>query len=532
MKKTIRFCGLILCSIATLWASQSVRAQINIVPKPESISVGEGTFLMSAKTPLLVGHNDIKSTGELFVALLEPIVGSKLKVRHGTPNDGAISLELNKSLAGEQYTLSVTPKRISIEGGSARAVFYGLQSLRQLIPAKKATTIEIPAVEINDKPCFAYRGAMLDVVRHIFTMDQIKEFIDILALHKINTFHWHLTDDQGWRIEIKKYPELTKIGAMRDKTLIGHLFDTPHDFDETPYGGFFTQKQIKEIVSYATERHIDVIPEIEMPGHGLGALTTYPWLGCTGGPYKVWPLWGVSDDVYCAGKETTFEFMENVLAEVIELFPSKIIHIGGDECPKERWKECPDCQARMKANALKDENELQSYFMQRIEKWVAQHGRKIIGWDEILDGGISKTATVMSWRGSKGGIAAAKSGNYVIMAPNVHCYLDYFQTQKPEPGIVQTGHFLPIEKVYALDPYASLTPQERKYIIGVQANLWVEYIKTFDHLQYMLLPRLAALSEVGWAYDRKDYDSFKTRISSLRGIYELSGYKYAPYLFE
>ena len=283
---------------------------------------------------------------------------------------------------------------------------------------------------------------------------------------------------------------------------------------------------------YATERHIEVIPEIEMPGHGLGALTAYPWLGCRGENYEVWTRWGISKDVFCAGKDSTFEFLQDVLAEVIELFPSKYIHIGGDECPKARWKECPLCQRRMKENGLKNEEELQSYFMQRIEKWLNGHGRNIIGWDEILQGGISKTATVMSWRGSKGGIAAAKAGNTVIMAPNTHCYLDYRQTQQQEFEPLGQVKYLPMRQVYALDPYEQLTPDERKYILGVQGNLWTEYIPDFRQVKHMLLPRLAAIAETGWAYDRKDFEDFSRRMRQFRKVYDRAGYNYATYFFD
>ena len=304
------------------------------------------------------------------------------------------------------------------------------------------------------------------------------------------------------------------------------------EYDGIPYGGYYTQKQIREIVRYAAERHIEVIPEIEMPGHGLGALTAYPWLGCRGENYEVWTRWGISKDVFCAGKDSTFEFLQDVLAEVIELFPSKYIHIGGDECPKARWKECPLCQRRMKENGLKNEEELQSYFMQRIEKWLNDHGRNIIGWDEILQGGISKTATVMSWRGSKGGIAAAKAGNTVIMAPNTHCYLDYRQTQQQEFEPLGQVKYLPMRQVYALDPYEQLTPDERKYILGVQGNLWTEYIPDFRQVKHMLLPRLAAIAETGWAYDRKDFEDFSRRMRQFRKVYDRAGYNYATYFFD
>ena len=388
-------------------------------------------------------------------------------------------------------------------------------------------------MEINDKPCFAYRGTMLDVARHCFSVEDIKTFIDMLSMHKINKFHWHLTEDQGWRIEIKKYPELTQTGAFRKETLIG-MNGVSQRYDGMRYGGFYTQEEVKEVVKYAADRYIDVIPEIEMPGHGLGALSTYPWLGCTGGPYEIWTKWGISKDVYCAGKETTFSFLEDVLSEVIELFPSEYIHIGGDECPKDRWKKCSLCQERIKKEGLKNEAELQSYFMNRIEKWLNERGRKIIGWDEIYQGGISQTATIMTWRDQYNGVKAAWGGNNVIMTPKWNCYFDYSQTNNPqakEP--LCSTRYLPVLQVYRLDPYNMLAPQYYDRILGVQANVWTEYISNFGHVQHMVLPRLAALSEVGWSYDRKDYTDFERRAKELLPrLYDAYDYVYAHYFFD
>ena len=391
---------------------------------------------------------------------------------------------MDGSLEAEAYTLAVTPSGVEVRGGTPQGVFHGLQSLRQLVIDGEGV---VPAVTVSDKPYFAHRGGMLDPCRHFWTVDEVKEYIDILAIHKLNKFHWHLTDDQGWRIEIKKYP---------------------------------------------ADRYITVIPEIELPGHAVAALTSYPWLGCKGEGYEVRRRWGISKEVFCPGKETTFEFLQNVFAEVLELFPSEFIHIGGDECPKDSWKQCPLCQERIRTEGLKDEFELQSYTVRRMEKWLREHGRKIIGWDEILEGGVSPTATVMSWRGSKGGIAAAKAGNHVIMAPNVHCYLDYYQTKTPTKEPMAIGGYVPMRKVYELDPYDQLTPGERAYILGVQGNLWTEYIATFPHLKHMLLPRLAAIAEVGWSYARKDFDDFKHRMNSLRKCYDAAGLNYATYFFE
>ena len=517
----------LVCALG-LWAAAWAAPEVNIVPKPLNVETGDGSFTVDAATVVTVGRDaSLRSVGELFAAMIEPVTGRAVKVK--TAADGAkIDLAVDPELGEEEYVLRVTPAGADVRGGSPKGVLYGLQSLRQLVIEGEGT---VPAVTVKDKPYFGYRGAMLDVCRHFMPVEDVKAFIDILAMHKLNRFHFHLTDDQGWRIKIKKYPDLARKGSVRKETLVGNL-RTSTEYDGIPYGGYYTQKQIREIVRYAAERHIEVIPEIEMPGHGLGALTAYPWLGCRGENYEVWTRWGISKDVFCAGKDSTFEFLQDVLAEVIELFPSKYIHIGGDECPKARWKECPLCQRRMKENGLKNEEELQSYFMQRIEKWLNGHGRNIIGWDEILQGGISKTATVMSWRGSKGGIAAAKAGNTVIMAPNTHCYLDYRQTRQQEFEPLGEVKYLPMRQVYALDPYEQLTPDERKYILGVQGNLWTEYIPDFRQVKHMLLPRLAAIAETGWAYDRKDFEDFSRRMRQFRKVYDRAGYNYATYFFD
>ena len=524
MKKMKRF-FLLCCAVCLSGVAFGAGAEVNIVPKPLSVTVGDGSFNVTAATKIAAGKDaELRRVAGLFAETMAPVVGGRMK----TAQAGQIDLKVDKALAPEEYALDVTPAGIVVCGGTSQGVFYGLQSLRQLIVDGQGT---VPAVSIKDKPYFSHRGGMLDPCRHFWTADQVKEYIDILAMHKMNKFHWHLTDDQGWRIEIKKYPELTRVGSVRTETLVGN-YTNSSEYDKTPYGGYYTQKEIREIVKYAADRFITVIPEIEMPGHAVAALTSYPWLGCKGEGYEVRKTWGISKEVFCAGKETTFEFLENVLAEVIELFPSEYIHIGGDECPKDSWKTCPQCQQRIKDEGLKNEFELQSYLVLRIEKWLQEHGRKIIGWDEILEGGVSPTATVMSWRGSKGGIAAAKAGNHVIMAPNTHCYLDYYQTGNPVTELQGIGGNLPMSKVYALDPYDQLTPEEKPYILGVQANLWTEYIPTFTHLRHMLLPRLAAVAEVGWAYDRKDFNDFKHRMNSLRKSYDAAGLNYATYFFD
>ena len=514
---------------------------VDIVPRPVTVEASDGAFDLTRSTKICLLSDDtmLLRSADFFNGLLQPSLGRALKVETGACADSdAIRVELG-DLAPEAYEISIRPEGVRIVGGSPAGVYYAFQTIRQLLPepvlrGEKAGVVELPVVEIADQPYFAYRGGMLDVGRHFFSVDDVKEFIDILAMHKINRFHWHLTQDQGWRIEIKKYPLLTQIGSRRAETLVGRYDKNKEGvYDGKPYGGFYTQEEIREIVSYAAERHIEVIPEIEMPGHGLAALTAYPWLGCTGGPYAVWTHWGISDDVYCAGKETTFEFIEDVLTEVLALFPSKLIHIGGDECPKGRWKACPLCQQRIREEGLKDEYQLQSYFIHRIERWMHTHGREIIGWDEILQGGISKTANIMSWNGSDPGIKAAQRGNPVIMTPKWYCYFDYSQTSDPERyEPLGNTRYVSVRQAYRLDPCDRLTLPDQKRIRGVQCNLWTEYIADIRHAQHMVLPRMAALAETGWANDRKDYNDFVRRIPALVAVYKAEGYNYAPYLFE
>lgn len=527
--------GIVLCSCG------SHDPQIAIVPYPNHLETGRGTYRVTDRPVTCDSRTDERTQRAVvgFAARLATVTGGKnpVTVADEVPASG-IRFVTDESLPAEGYELNVDGEGIEVRASQFPGFLYALQSLEQLLPAAVYGTEpapdaawEVPCVKIADAPRFAYRGMHLDVARHFFSVDEVKRYIDVMAIHKLNTLHWHLTDDQGWRIEIKKYPELTRVGSVRGETLIGH-HHTSSEYDKTPHGGYYTQKQIREIVKYAADRYVTVIPEIELPGHAVAALTSYPWLGCKGEGYEVRRRWGISKEVFCPGKETTFEFLQNVFAEVLELFPSEFIHIGGDECPKDSWKQCPLCQERIRTEGLKDEFELQSYTVRRMEKWLREHGRKIIGWDEILEGGVSPTATVMSWRGSKGGIAAAKAGNHVIMAPNVHCYLDYYQTKTPTKEPMAIGGYVPMRKVYELDPYDQLTPGERAYILGVQGNLWTEYIATFPHLKHMLLPRLAAIAEVGWSYDRKDFDDFKHRMNSLRKCYDAAGLNYATYFFE
>lgn len=441
--------------------------------------------------------------------------GVEINQETGRPE---VEQKIDSTLASEEYILDATGNKVVITAGSEAGLWWGEQTLRQILAQTKES---IPGMLIKDKPAFAYRGAHFDCCRHFFSVEEVKSYIDMVNLHKVNVLHWHLTDDQGWRAEIKAYPELTKVGAYRG---------------ESNYGGFYTQDEMREIVAYAAGRHMTVIPEIEMPGHALAALASYPSLGCKGKGYKVEETWGIFEDVFCVGKEETFEFLETVLDEICEIFPSKYIHIGGDECPRTNWKKCPDCLRRMKEEGLKSEDELQSYLVHRIEKHLNEKGRSIIGWDEILKGGVSKTATVMSWQGAKGGIQAAKLGNDVVMSPYTHFYLDYYQTSQPakyEAEGTPYPTYLPLRKCYGFNPYDELDEEQSKHIIGIQANVWCEYITTISHAQHMTLPRLAAMAEVAWSFrNRTDYDTFVERCrKALLPIYESRGYNYADYAF-
>lgn len=443
----------------------------------------------------------------------------------------AIRLEISQRVAtDESYRLDVAKNNITIAAAASKGIFYGIQTLLQLLPDKPIASVAISGISIKDQPKYPWRGMHLDVARHFFPVSFVKKYIDYLAMYKMNTFHWHLTDDQGWRIEIKKYPKLTDIGGWRNGSMVGHYND--QKFDTIRYGGFYTQDEIKSVVAYAAERHITVVPEIEMPGHARAALAAYPELSCTGGPFETAKEWGVLEDVFCP-KDETFTFLEHVLTEVMALFPSKYIHIGGDECPKTRWKNCPHCQQLIADLQLGDEHGLQSYVIKRIEKFMNGKGRQIIGWDEILEGGLAPNAAVMSWRGTEGGIAAAKQKHYVVMSPGSHCYFDAYQ-RNPKYEPVAIGGFLPVEKVYAFNPTPDgLTTDESKYILGAQANLWTEYIATTSHAEYMVMPRMAALSEVVWGTSNPaKYDDFRNRLLRHFDIYEAKGIHYAKNIYD
>lgn len=530
-------CGLLIgCQ-----QKQNVDASYQIVPLPYSVANIEGPdFVLDKKTTIVYSEDNdtLKQTAALLSDYIASSTGLKLNIASNANGCNIIILKTgyeNDNL--EAYKLSVTQDQITIEGASQSGLFYGVQTLRKSIPAgDKIKSVSFSPVEITDYPRFAYRGMHLDVSRHMFPVESIKKYIDILALHNINRFHWHLTDDQGWRIEIKKYPELTKVGSMRNQTVIGK---NSGEYDGKPYGGYYTQDEIKEIVKYAQKRFITIIPEVDLPGHMLAALTTYPDLGCTGGPYKTAELWGVFDDVLCAGNENIYPFLEGVFDEVIELFPSEYIHIGGDECPKTQWEKCPKCQAKIKELAIHSdakytaEQKLQSYVIQRIEKYINNKGRKIIGWDEILEGGIAPNATIMSWQGVEGGTLAAQQHHDAIMTPTTHLYFDYYQTLDIKDELFGIGGYVPIEKVYNYEPMPDgLTAEQKKHIIGTQANVWTEYMKDFNHVEYMVLPRMAALSEIQWSQpEKKDYQKFLPRLAKLTKIYTKLGYNFATHIF-
>lgn len=502
--------------------SENPATEISIIPQPTSVERTNSSFEINENTTIVFQYGDdgFEKAALYLQTEINKMHHLKLNVitsgNHPSKNTIQLLLDTKTEYGNEGYAFVSNKNNVQITSHTAQGSFYGAQTLLQLIDIEKTNsgveyTTTIAGVKIFDKPAFAYRGMHLDVCRHFYDKEFVKKYIDLLAMHKMNTFHWHLTEDQGWRIEIKKYPRLTEIGSNRSETMVGKNWD---QFDGVPHSGFYTQEDIKEIVQYAEERFITIIPEIEMPGHSLAALAAYPEFGCTGGPYEVAKTWGVFEDVYCAGNDNTFEFLEDVLSEVIELFPGKYIHIGGDECPKEQWEKCPKCQQRIKVEGLADEMELQSYFIKRIEKFLLANNKKLIGWDEILEGGLAPEATVMSWRGTEGGIQAARSGHDVIMSPNSDCYFDHYQAD-PANEPLAIGGMTTLEDVYNYYPVPEeLNADEVKHILGAQANLWTEYIATPEHVEYMVLPRMCALSEVVWSNKQsKNFSDFKIRLN-------------------
>ena len=499
---------------------------VSIVPLPESLTVRTGQFALNAST-VIWADAATASVARQFAAWMAPATGLNLAVRvGGTPTGRAIVLRRDARLARlgpEGYELTVTPRQVTVRAREAAGVFYGLQTVRQLLPPEIFREARVdsvpwvmPAVHIVDRPRFVWRGAHLDVGRHFMPKEFVKKYIDLLALHKLNSFHWHLTEDQGWRIEILKYPRLTSVGAWRTQTILGRQpggDSTTWQYDGIRHGGFYTQDDVREIVAYARDRFVTVVPEIEMPGHALAAIAAYPELGVTGQPADVGMRWGVYANILNA-EESTISFMQDVLTEVLALFPSRFIHIGGDEADKALWKTNARIQERIRELGVKDEHELQSWFIRRMDAFLASKGRRLIGWDEILEGGLAENATVMSWRGTKGGIDAARSGHDVVMAPTSHTYFDYFQSQNQAGEPLGVGPVLPLETVYAFEPVpAELEPEHRKHVLGAQAQVWTEYLKGPKQVEYMAFPRLTALSEVVWSpADRRNYRDFLGRL--------------------
>jgi len=553
----------ILCCFA-ISCSNKYKEMVNtdqdypVIPKPLAMETLPGKFLIDSHTKV-AGDVSLEKEGQFLAEMLSAATGEKIPFSEG--NKGNITMKLDPAIENDEgYELVVKYNEIIISGKTSTGVFYGIQTLRQLMPATielgdgTLKELTIPAVIIKDYPRYKYRGMHLDVARHFFTVEFIKKYIDLIAMHKMNTFHWHLTEDQGWRIEIKKYPKLTEVGAWRSGTIIGHHPGTGND--EKEYGGFYTQEEVKDIVKYATQRHVTVIPEIELPGHGSAAIASYPYLSCfpeeptiifddmgskkgkeiqaNGTPKIVVETWGVVDDVFCAGKEETFTFLEDVLAEIIPLFPSQYVHIGGDECPKGNWARCSNCQERMKKLGLKDEHELQSYFIQRMEKYLNANGKRIIGWDEILEGGLAPDATVMSWRGTEGGIEAAKQSHDVIMTPGHSVYFDHYQIKDSKDEPLAIGGKTTVEDVYNYNPTPDeLSSEEQKFILGSQANVWTEYIPTPEYVEYMILPRMTALSEVVWSsQDSRNWENFSERLNVFAKRYDAMGLNYAKHSLE
>ncbi len=553
MKKLI-FAFFLLAT--TAWGQNTY----TIIPQPDTLIAKTGTFVINSETRVILQTNDAQTAAiaKMLTNQIALTTGIKLFTEVSLPKLPKIDPKTKKEISvppttnaivfvrptivlpEENYTLLVEPNLVTITGSASKGFFYALQTIFQLLPAEIYSTnrvnnllLTIPCVSIIDKPRYEHRGVMLDVGRHFMPVPFVKKMIDLLAMHKMNVLHWHLTDDQGWRIEISKYPRLTQVGSVRSETVEGKMnYNQPLKFDGKPHSGFYTQDEVRDVVQYAQEKYVTIIPEIEMPGHALAALAAYPELGCTGGPYGVAKIWGVIEDVYCP-TEKTFQFIEDVLTEVIALFPSKYIHIGGDECPKTAWKQSRFCQDLMRTQKLKDEHELQSFFIKRIDKFLTSKGRKLMGWDEILEGGLSPNATVMSWRGIQGGIEAAKQNHDVVMTPTSHVYIDYYQSHAAfEPLAI--GGFLTLEKVYSYDPTpAELKPEEAKHILGSQVNLWTEYVSTPEQAEYMIFPRACALSELTWTPSiNKNFADFSRRLETHFKRLDILKVNYAKSIYD
>lgn len=541
-----------LLAIATFTAAACCEVPtdaISVVPYPNSVEVKCGEFEIKGAAFNYEAALDQRSKNIVqgFAQQLSLVTGVESAVTEGATISG-VNFVLSSTVPAEGYKISISKNGVKVEAADLNGFNYAIQTLKQMLPVEiygKAVAADkswsLQCCTIEDAPRFGYRGMHMDESRHFFGIDAVKRYLDIMEIHKLNTLHWHLTDDQGWRVEIKKYPKLTEVGSIRKKTVIGHIYKSK-DYDTTPYGEgmWYSQEQIREIIEYAAAKGITIIPEIDLPGHMLAALAAYPELGCTGGPYDVWGDWGISDDVLCVGKEKTMQFLEDVLSEICDLFPSEYIHVGGDECPKVRWEKCPRCQAKIRELGLKDTEEyqaehfLQAYVISRMEKFINSKGKRIIGWDEILEGEVAPNATIMSWRGVAGGLEAVRMGHDAIMTPNTFYYLDYYQSLDKENEPLAIGGYLPIEKCYSYEPFtADMTDEEKAHILGVQANLWTEYIATESHLHYMLLPRMAALSEVQWCQpENKNWERFHNSADEFCAIYDIMGYNHGKHLFD
>ena len=531
---------LLLCALAVAMpmASQTSKADYRIVPLPGRIDGVKGADFRLTGNCLInypTGNREMERNAQMLSRYVEDLTGIHLSIRPTLASKdqaGNITLALDPSLNNDEgYRLTVTPKGVEVSGKTAAGVFYGIQTLRKSLPVGTCTTVNLPPVQVTDSPRFVYRGMHLDCSRHFFTVETVKRYLDIMALHGMNRLHWHLTDDQGWRVEIKKYPRLTEVGGWRDGTVLGHNSAVN---DGIRYGGYYTQEEIKDIVKYAADRYITIIPEIDMPGHMLGALAAYPYLGCTGGPYKVWGQWGVTDDILCVGKDITLDFVKDVLDEVMQLFPGEYIHIGGDESPRVRWQQCPLCQERISNEGIRAQGKqsaealLQGWFTTQVQHYLAEHGRRIIGWDELLGCDVDTTATIMSWTGAEPGAKGAMLGHDVIMTPNTPMYFDHYQTKNYWNEPTAFGGCATLKMVYDFEPVAADLPAEmRHHILGAQANVWTEYITCEPQIQYQVLPRMAALAELQWLQpEDKDFQDFMTRLPRLVDIYKLYGWTY------
>ena len=557
MMKTLRLILITLFAAVACSNDAEIMPCPEIIPYPADVEMNAGTFDVAGAKVVLSGGLDSLSKAYLtsFADHISAVAGSeggrgRIVFRQDASMSSACPGPLGKE---ENYSIEITPRKITVRAAGLNGFVYAVQTLKQLMPSQVYGTEqvsgvcwEVPCCTIEDSPRFGYRGMLLDVARHFYNVEEVKKFIDMMEIHKMNVFHWHLTDDQGWRVEIKKYPELTEVGSRRRHTLVGH-HHTSNEYDGKPYGEgmWYSQEQIRDVVAYAASKGITVIPEIDLPGHMMGALATYPELGCTGGPYEVMGKWGISDDVLCAGKDVVYTFLEDVLAEICDMFPSQYIHIGGDECPKVRWEACPDCQKKINELGLADdekhaaEHYLQSHVMRHMSDFLAQRGRKIIGWDEMLQGELAPGATVMAWRKTENGHKAARLGHDVIMTTRPYLYLDRYQSEDKAAEPLAIAGYLPVDMVWSFDPYKSekedaelLTDEQKSHVIGIQASLWTEYISTYDHLEYMLYPRMDAVSEVQWCCpENKDWDRFRKGLDRMRVVYDIMGYNYATHIW-